>query len=84
MSLARIKELLEGQFASLSIRGKGASSFLFIEHAGRAAELSWNGTSWWLEFWDRSEDEDAPPVAERMTVSEAQAVEAIQGWLLRD
>jgi hypothetical protein len=82
--LARIKESLQGQFASVRIRGQGASSFLFVEQGGRAVELSWNGTSWWLEFWARSDAEDAPPVAERLANSEAEAAQAIKEWLIRD
>lgn len=81
--LTRVKESLEKHFASVSIRGDGDSSFVFVEHCRRAVELSWNGTGWWLEFWDSADDENAPAIAERTVGTEAEAVDAIKEWLIR-
>ena len=81
-SLDDMKRCLEGQVERVSLRGNGAATFLFAEHHGRAVELSWNHDAWWIEFWERSKDDDAGPVGEQMAPSDDSAVKATRAWLL--
>jgi hypothetical protein len=81
-SLEDIKRVVEGRVDRVSLRGKGMASFLFAEHQGRAVELSWNRSEWWIEFWERSQDDDAAPVREQIAHSDASALKALTEWLL--
>lgn len=79
--LDRIRHRLEGRIELVSLRGSGAASFLFAENQGKAVELSWNGSAWWLQFWEPSHEENAPPVGERIVDSEDDASAAVAEWL---
>jgi len=84
VQLESLEATLAGTFDMVSLRGITDGPFLFVHHNGRSVEVSTNsnGDSWWLEFWDRSEDEDAAPVAEQTVNSEADAIDALRKWLL--
>jgi hypothetical protein len=80
-SLAALQARIAGIVDDVSCRGSGASAFLYAEHAGRAIEVSCDSGRWWIEFWDREEDDDAPPVHELWATSDDEAYQAIQEWL---
>jgi hypothetical protein len=61
-TLDALKTALQSRGFSASSRGEGRASFLFVEHDGKAVEISEHEGRWWVEFWDVSEDEDAAPV----------------------
>jgi copper(I)-binding protein len=44
--------------------GHGVSSFVYAVNKGRAVEISEDNGGFWLEFWEKSEDEDPAPVKE--------------------
>jgi hypothetical protein len=73
-------ELLQGGVAA-SLRGSGAAEFVLAENQGRAIELSRHQDQWWVEFWEATTDEDAPPIRERFFTSAAEALREISGWL---
>ena len=54
-----LKSELQQRGLSASVRGQGRAAFLFVEHDGKAVEISDHEGQWWVEFWDASEDEDA-------------------------
>ncbi len=81
-SLRLIEESLHKRFPSASIRGRGAASFVFVEHGGRAVEISWDGAAWWIEFWEAGDDA-SPPTAERLASSVTDAEKMVEEWLLR-
>jgi hypothetical protein len=80
--LSLLYEKLQGNGLSVSRRGAGASSFLFVEHGGRSAEISIDNDKWWIEFWDRSDDLDAPPVKEATLDDEVHVVKVLLEWLV--
>jgi hypothetical protein len=60
----------------------GTASFLFVKRHGRAVEVSEHEDGgWWLEFWEASEDEDAPPVRETTVRTEKEAIGLVMRWL---
>jgi hypothetical protein len=67
---------------SASLRGGGRAAFLFVEHDGKAVEISDHEGQWWVEFWEASEDEDAAPAKDRFFSTSGQAIEAMTCWLL--
>jgi hypothetical protein len=67
---------------SVSLRGDGRAAFLFVEHGGKAVEISDHEGQWWVEFWDASGDEDAAPTQDRFFATPAQAIDAATCWLL--
>jgi hypothetical protein len=64
------------------LRGEGRAAFLFVEHEGKAVEISEHEGRWWVEFWDANEDENAPAVRDQFFATSSQAVDATTGWLL--
>ncbi len=67
--------------ASASLRGSGAAEFVFAERQGRAVELSRSQEQWFVEFWERSNDENAPATKEAFYKSSTEVLEAIAAWL---
>lgn len=79
--LAEIQDALAAHMDQVSLKGQGRSSFVFATNNGRAVEISEHDGGYWLEFWERSEDEDAAPVKE-LTVTAAQdAIRVSMDWL---
>ncbi|MBI3821706.1 MAG: hypothetical protein HY289_03390 [Planctomycetes bacterium] len=79
--LSEILDELGPHVENASIKGYGASSFIYAVNQGRAIEVSEENGGYWLEFWEKSDDEDAAPVKE-MTVDNAQeAAGAAMDWL---
>lgn len=86
-SIAALQSLevrLVAAIERVSIRGRDIGAFLFAEHAGRAIEVSTNDGKWWIEMWDRDEDEYAQPVREVTVQSDDEAVQEILSWLCQD
>jgi hypothetical protein len=79
--LAEIQEELAPHLEMVCMKGHGASSFIHAVNQGRAVEISENNGGFWLEFWEKTEDEDAAPVNEMTVASCEKAVEAAMGWL---
>lgn len=65
-----------GQAFKADVRGHGASRFLYVVGAGRAAEVSCNNGAYWVEFWE-SLDADARPVGEAALPSVKRVEEAL-------
>lgn len=81
IELAEIEAELSLQFENVRLKGHGFSSFLFATSGGRAVEISEDNGSFWLEFWEKSDDEDAAPVKEMSVVAAEQAVMETKRWL---
>ena len=75
-SVNSVKSRLTHNFDSISVRGSQLAVFLFIEHCGRAIELSAEEGRWWMELWDCSSDDDAPPTKELTVDSDEMAIAA--------
>ena len=81
--LWQIKDaLLQSKIECVSIRGENLASFIYAEAQSRAVEISKDGGGeWWLEFWDDSEDEDAPPVKDEFLEDGSQVFGKVLHWL---
>jgi hypothetical protein len=79
--LEDIQDRLSSHFEKVDLRGDGASSFIYATHRGRAVELSEDNGSYWVEFWECTEDEDSPPAKELTISSATEAIEAAIDWL---
>jgi hypothetical protein len=75
-----MKSHLAVDFGSVDARGSDRGAFLFIEHRGRAIELSEANGRWWIEFWDRANEF---PVREQYVDSDDVAIRAIKEWLIQ-
>ena len=62
--LEEILDELNPHSKEICLRGHGASSFVYAVNNDRAVEISEDNGGFWLEFWEKSEDEDAAPVRE--------------------
>lgn len=82
--LEDLKSELQQRGLSASLRGGGRAAFLFVEHDGKAVEISDHEGQWWVEFWGASEDEDDAPVKDRSFPTPDQAIEATTCWLLHE
>jgi hypothetical protein len=79
--LSELQDELAPQFERVSLKGQGASSFLYLLNKGRAVEISEDSGGFWLEFWEKSDDEDAPPVKEMILASGELALRETRAWL---
>jgi hypothetical protein len=77
-----LKSELQQRGLSSSVRGGGRAAFLFVEHDGKAVEISEHEGQWWVEFWDSSDDQDAAPIKEEFFTTPSQVTDAATGWLL--
>jgi hypothetical protein len=77
-----LKSELQHRGLSVSLRGGGRAAFLFVEHDGKAVEISDHEGQWWVEFWDADDDEDAAPAKDRYFPTSGQAIDAATCWLL--
>ena len=79
--LAKLQSAVAPYVESVSLRGTGAASFLFIQGKGRVVEASRHENQWWLEFWERHQDDDASSVKELHFETNGEAMAAIVEWL---
>jgi hypothetical protein len=79
--LAEVQDQLAAQFENVHLKGQGAASFLYVANDGRAVEISEDYGGFWLEFWERSDDEDAAPTKEMSVESGDQAAREARRWL---
>ena len=79
--LAEIQKELSRQFQNVTLKGQGLSSFLNVTNKGRGLEISEPEGNLWLEFWEKSEDEDAGPVKELTVESGERAIQEAKQWL---
>ncbi len=80
-TLAEILDELTPRFEKVCLKGHGASSFLYVMNKGRAVEISEDNGGFWLEFWEKSDDEDAAPVREKAVDSGKGAIQEAKKWL---
>ena len=80
--LAEIQEELARDFDNISLKGQGCSSFLYVTHNGRGVEISEDKGAYWLEFWEKSDDEDAGPVKEITVNGGDRAISETRRWLV--
>jgi uncharacterized protein (DUF1697 family) len=81
MLLDQVEKQLNGNKFSVSKRGTGKSSFLYIKDANRAAEISIDSEKLWVEFWDSADEEQLEPPLKEKTYSQIpQAVADIIDW----
>ena len=82
VTIGSIKASLDLVFESVSLRGEGRACFLFVQHLGRAVELSEHREGgWWLEFWE-ADEADTAPVKEMICTTDEDALRAISGWCI--
>jgi len=79
--LAEIHDELASSCEKVLLKGEGSSSFVFAVNKGRAVEISEDNGGFWLEFWDKSDDEDAGPVKEMTVDSSEKAIRETSQWL---
>jgi hypothetical protein len=79
--LAELLDELTPHLEMACLKGHGISLFVYAVHQGRAVEISEENGGFWLEFWEKSADEDAAPVKELMVETCKDAVENVMGWL---
>ena len=80
----RLEEILDEltpHSKEICLRGHGASSFVYAVNNDRAVEISEDNGGFWLEFWEKSEDEDAAPVKEMTVKTSNDAVQNTIRWL---
>lgn len=80
--LAEIHDELAPHIERVSVKGHGASSFIYAVNKGRAVEISEDNGGFWLEFWEKSDDDDASPVKEMTAVGSEQAIKEAKRWLV--
>ena len=80
-NLAEIQDELSRQFDEVTFKGRGRSSFLHVVHNGRGVEMSEDDGKFWLEFWEKCDDEDAGPVRELTVVNSKLAIQETKRWL---
>jgi hypothetical protein len=80
--LIEIAEALKSHFGDVSLRGRDAAEFVFVQANSRAVEVSIDDNSIWVEFWD-SVDEEAPvpSVKEATLATVEEAKTEITNWL---
>lgn len=77
-----MRDQLSRRVECVALRGEGAATFLFVTHAGKAAEVSMHQDGgWWLELWEAIADEDAPPSHERRAATPDEVIELVVQWL---
>lgn len=83
-TLQPIKNKLEAVHGlSISERGTGNGTFLFLKTRTRAAEVYMESFGYVVECWDSADEEaDDPPVSREVVGSENEAVAKIKHWLL--
>lgn len=80
-ALQTIATLLSSKVDEVSIKGTTAATFIFASHHGRSVEISESEQGWWIEFWQKT-DEDFPAPAHESTVqTDAEAVRQSIDWL---
>ena len=80
-TLDDLQSELEQKGFCVSLRGGGRAAFLFVEHDGKAVEISDHEGQWWVEVWDASDDEDAAPARDRFFPTAVHAIDAATCWL---
>lgn len=81
-TLLQIRKQLSRQFEKVDVRGQGAASFLYLVHNGRTVEISEHNGGFWLELWERSDDETADSFKELTVSTPEGAIHEAQNWLL--
>jgi hypothetical protein len=79
--LAEMKDELTPHFENVCLKGHGLSSFLYIVNKGRAVEISEHGGGFWLQFWEKSDDEDAGSLTEKTVQNGGEAINEVWAWL---
>jgi hypothetical protein len=79
--LAEILDELTPHLETVCLKGHGVSSFVYAVNKDRAVEISEDNGGFWLEFWEKSEDEDAAPVKELIVETGTDAVQNAIRWL---
>ena len=79
--LAEILDELTPHLEKVDLKGHGVSSFVYAVNEDRAVEISEDNGGFWLEFWEKSEDEDAAPVREIIVETSKDAVQNAIRWL---
>ncbi|MBI2808403.1 MAG: hypothetical protein HYX68_25730 [Planctomycetes bacterium] len=79
--LVEIQDELTPKFEEVCLKGHGASSFTYAVNKGRAIEISEDNGGFWLEFWKKSDDEDATPVREQAVDSGERSIQEAKKWL---
>jgi hypothetical protein len=79
--LVQLQVAVSPHVETVSLRGEGCSSFLFIESKGRTIEASRHENQWWLEFWNTQQEDDAAPAKKITLDTNEKALAAITDWL---
>jgi hypothetical protein len=79
--LTEVLDKLTPHLETVCLKGQGLSSFVYAVNHGRAVEISEKNGGFWLEFWEKSEDEDAAPVKELTVETGKDAVANALHWL---
>ena len=82
-TLQPIKNKLEAiQGLSVSERGTGNGTFLFVQSVSRAVEVYMDDSNYIVEYWDSADEEaDDAPVNQDVLASEAEVLAKVTRWL---
>ncbi len=80
--LTEIQDEVAPHIEKVSVKGYGTSSFVYAVNHGRAVEISEHNGGFWLEFWEKSGDENAAPVNEATVAICEQAIQEARRWLI--
>lgn len=65
---------------TIELKGSGKSAFLYMTGNGKSVEVSLDGNSFWVEYWDCL-DEDAEPVGENSIAAVEIVEKSVIEWL---
>ena len=80
-TLAEILDELRPHLETVCLKGRSDSSFIYAVNNDRAVEISEDDGGFWVEFWEKCEDEDAAPVKEMIVETGKDAVQSAFRWL---
>jgi hypothetical protein len=79
--LAEILGDLTPHLEQVCLKGEGVSASVYAMNQGRAVEICENNGGFWLEFWEKSDDEDAAPMKEMIAETGKDAAQHAIRWL---
>ena len=80
--LAELQQVIVKKPFRMSRRGTDSAQFLFVSSTERAIEVSEDGDSLWIEFWENADEEaDDSPVKECRCNTIESALHEIENWL---
>ena len=64
------------------MRGEGKAAFLYVQSPKHAVEISVEGNSFFVEYWDEADEEsEKNPVRNEIVVSKSDVITNVTKWL---